>query len=489
MMKVVKIALIPVILILLIYLGFVLFSRDDVEDAIEHYDDQEYIEAIQILNDLMKVVDYEEGERVMYYRCRAINRLAAQLQEEYKEELEELSKEGIPEKEKREIQKSLELKLDDINRDIGGDLTLLLDKRGMIVSRGKFYDDFIARYKGSRLIEDLDYEELQKIARTERHKLIDAVVNFHQRYPATPYISHLVKMLFHCFQKGDVQVKGNQDFLRKLILQFARRYPTSSEFYRIYTCDGEGVNMRNSPGIEGGVVSKAERGEILIQLEKSMDTFQVGDTRDYWYRVMRLSGHQGWIFGKFLKPLDLPRLEEEAVEEEWSLEEFFTDWRDSHTPKNWVHLENTDSSTISFVSKDGITVVRVHAPKGKASGLFRRSVSKGVFALETRARFVTGDAITIIAFVRYDGRLFYLKLLDEEIETSGRKIPLHTADWHVYRLESDDGKLARLSVDGEIISSRINPVVDARYITSGIICLSSSRESASLAEMEYVKIR
>jgi hypothetical protein len=489
-MRVVKFILIPLIIIILVYVGIVIFIEDDIEDAIDLFEEEEYVDSIKILNELIKVVGYEEGERVYYYRCKAINELSSQLEEEFGDELEEIGRKSDDEKEREGVKKYLEERIGEINNITGGDLALIHDKgRGNIISRGGFYDDFVSRYKGSRLIEDLDFEELQKIEKTESHKLFDAIVNFHRKYPNTSYISHLIKMLFKGFQRGDFNITGKQDFLEKLILQFARRYPTSSEFYRIYTCDADSVNVRNSPGIDGDIVSKTDKGEILIQLEKSMDSFQIGDTRDYWYRVASLKGYQGWIFGKFLKPLNISSFSREVLEEKWSLEEYFNEWIDSNTPKNWVHLLNSDTSTISFSSIRDLTVVKLNSLKGSLSGLYRRSITKGVFAIESKARFVDGDSAILVAYARYDGKVFYIKLMEEEIETSGRRIPLHTSDWHRYRLESDDGMLARLSVDGEVISSRISPVTSETFTMKGVYCLYSAENDRSLVEMEYIKIR
>ncbi len=489
-MRIVKFIIIPLVVILLVYAIIAIFIGDDIEDAIDLFEEEEYVDSIKVLNELIKVVDYEKGERLYYYRCRAINELSSQLEEEFREELQEIGHKGGDEKKRKRVKEYLEKKIDEINRLTGGDLVLIHDKgKGGIISRGNFYDDFVARYKGSRLIEDLDFEELQKIEKTESHKLFDAIVNFHMKYPNTSYLSPLMKMLFKGFQRGDFNVKGKQDLLKKLILQFAARYPTSSEFYRLYTCAADSVNIRNSPGIDGDIVSKTDKGEILIQLEKSMDTSQIGDTRDYWYRIASLRGYQGWIFGKFLQPLDISNFDQEVLEEKWSLEEFFNEWIDSNTPKNWVHIPNSDKSTISFSSMRSMRIVKLNSLEGSISGLYRRSLTKGVFALESKARFIDGDSTILIAYVRYDGRVFYIKLMEEEIETSGRRIPLHTSDWHRYKLDSEDGKLARLSVDGEVISSRISPVTSKIFTMKGIYCLYTAENERSIAEVEYIKIR
>ncbi|HOS41846.1 MAG TPA: hypothetical protein PLG31_19110, partial [Spirochaetota bacterium] len=61
--------------------------------------------------------------------------------------------------------------------------------------------------------------------------------------------------------------------------------------------------------------------------------------------------------------------------------------------------------------------------------------------------------------------------------------------WHEYRLESEDGAFARLIVDGEVISSRINPVRNAAYRSTGIYCLFAPAGVIGAAEMEYIKLR
>ena len=91
-MRVVKFFLIPLIVVVLVYVGMVIFIDDDMEDAIDLFEEEEYVDSIKILNELIKVVDYDEGERVYYYRCRAINELSSHLEDELREDLEKLGR-------------------------------------------------------------------------------------------------------------------------------------------------------------------------------------------------------------------------------------------------------------------------------------------------------------------------------------------------------------------------------------------------------------
>ncbi len=488
-----RIALVGLIVLVLggaVFLISLLFRGATLESAIEKYDDGRYLGSLQVLKKLSLAADYEKGERIYYYRCRAINALAEELEKKYDDELRALSRgnedRGAGAKEKKYLDK----KLAGINAKIDGDLALVIDKKhSRIVSRGTFYDEFVARYKGSRYIEDLDFEELRIVERVERDKLLNAVSNFYGKYPQTFYVSSIVKMIFKGLQEGNLSVKGREDLLKGLIIEYGKKYPTSAEIQRIYLCSGNDVNLRNSAGTEGGIVGKVRKDEILVQLEKSMDTFQVGDVRDYWYRVASLSGLSGWIFGKFLTPLDVKPYMAGSSRQSWSIEDYFTEWDDSFTPKSWMHIAGGDKASISFAVHGDSRIIKINSPKGKPAGLFRRFDTGSSFALCTRARFIAGDSLIVFAYVVKSGMVYYLRLRDEEIDLSGRKIPLHTSEWHEYILESDNGSQAKLSVDGEVILNRVPPV-DAKFFPErGVYCLYSGENEASLGEMEYIKMR
>ena len=83
----------------------------------------------------------------------------------------------------------------------------------------------------------------------------------------------------------------------------------------------------------------------------------------------------------------------------------------------------------------------------------------------------------------------HITLRDEKIECNGRIIPLHTADWHEYRLESDNGQFCRLVIDGEVISGRIEPVASKEFQLRGIYALCSLPNEESKGEMEFIRIR
>ncbi len=474
----------------IVFLVIWLLTGDSLEKAIDRYESGRYEASLVMLGRLAPKADYETGERIHYYRCRAINGLAEKLEKKYDDELRAASLENesaaVRDREKR----YLESRLAKINAKTGGDLALVMGrKRSRIVSRGGFYDEFLARYKGSRYIEELDFEELKKIARTERSKLLGAIANYYERYPGTFYLSSIVKMIMGGLQDGDIAVKGREDLLKQLIVEYGSRYPTSADVHRFYQCTGEDVNLRNAAGVEGQIVGKVKRGEILVQLEKSMDTAQVGEVRDYWYRVAGLSGLRGWIFGKFLEPLEMKAPEGEARARAWSIEDHFAEWDDSNTPKNWIHVPGADRSAISFALRGDSRIVKLSSPRGRTAGLFRRFDAGASFALCARARFVAGDAVTLFAHRMKNGRLYYLRLRDEEIELSERRIPLHTSDSHEYILESKDGQSARLLVDGEVVLSKLPPVEGRELAERGIYCLFSDEKRSSLCELEYIKIK
>ena len=248
--------------------------------------------------------------------------------------------------------------------------------------------------------------------------------------------------------------------------------------------------MRNSPGLNGALAGKTLMDEILIQLEKSMDTMQVGDTRDYWYRVSTLKGRRGWIFGKFLKPVDIQGLAAENKLEAWSMEDFFTAWTDSNTPENWTHIDGADKTAVIF-KKQAAGNLLVFRSKGQApTGLFSRLNTTRSFRLLIRARFVSGAPVIFSAYLIEKDFVYIIKAESEKIEVNGRSIPLKTSDWHNYELSSDDGKFASLTVDGQLISGRIPAVSDSLFSNRGIymLCRQTGNGETS-AEIEFIKVR
>lgn len=490
MKNVFKIGAIVLCIGIIVFLISLLFRGGDIETAIDRYDDGKYLSSLKLLKKLSRTADYEAGERIYYYRSRAINGLAEYLEKKYSDELKAVAFENDNVRERERNKKRLESKLAEINSEIDGDLALVPDKKNArILSRGKFYDEFVARYKGSRYIEDLDFEELLKVDRAEREKLLNAIANFYGKYPDTFYMSSVVKMIFRGLGEGSIAIKGREDLIKNLVVEYGRRYPTSAEIQRIYTCNGSDVNLRNSSGVDGGIIGKVRKDEILIQLEKSMDTIQVGEIRDYWYRVASLGGLNGWIFGKFLTPLDLASIPANTQKQTWSVEDYFKDWDDSNTPQSWMHIPDADKSSISFIVHGDSRIIKLNSTKGKRAGLFRRFASGSSFVISGRARFVAGDSFVLFANVLKNGRVYYLRIKDEEIDLSGRKIPLHTSDWHEYVLESSDGTQAKLLVDGELLLNRIPPVDSKAFQEKGIYCLYSGEDEYSVGEMEYIKIR
>lgn len=481
---------IAVLAVAILIAGYFIFRKDDLESAIGTFENGNYQEAIIRLNRLARTADYDTGEKIYYYRCRAINGLATKLEDKYADELAEIGREKKDTEDYRETKKDIEEHLAGINKKIEGDLTLVpAMKKSRIIPRGRFYDEFAARYRGSSLIEDLQFESIQNMGKTDPEKLVPAMINFYSKYPTTDYLSSMVRILFDGLQNGSLTASGNEEILWEMICAYVKRYPTSPETGKLYTCIGEDVNMRNSPGVDGKLVGKIAKDEILLQLEKSMDTSQVGDVRDYWYRVASLKGPRGWLFGKFLKPVDLSQIKESAPEEEkWTLDEQFADWGDSHTPASWTHVPGSDAAGINFSMKGGKKIAEINSAKGTETGLFSRYNATRAFTITARARFTGGEAVTIFAYVP-GGSAFYVRLTPTRVEVSGRTIPFATAEWHDYTMSSDDGRYARLIIDGETVSSRIEPVQSKNFVTRGIYCLYSPKEVHSKGEMEFIKAR
>jgi len=466
-----------------------LTAKTELEEAVAEYDDGDYVEALRLLNSLAPRVQYEKGEVVYYYRCKALNRLAERTERRFEDELALVASPGTPKDRRERELRDLEEELGEINGEVQGDLRVAVSGGvGRIIPGGRFYDEFASRYKGSRYIEDLDFEEVEKIERGDRGRLLGALGNFYAKYPRTSYLSQVIRILFTNLEKTGVDLSTRTDMLTDMIVDYGRRYPTSSEMHRIFTCRGDGVNLRSAPGVQGKVVGKAAKDEILIQVEKSMDTAQVGDTRDYWYRVMSLRGLQGWIFGKFLAPLDMSKYGGVDAAESWTFEESFGEWSDSNTPKNWLHVPGGDTFAVLFYEKDGRRLAKLSSAAEGSAGLYRRVPGSRGFTLRARGRFVSGDSVVLVAFSAGSG-YYGVRLGRGELDVSGRKVPMNTGEWHDYTIASDDGRFASVSVDGELLLNRIPPERDANFAAPGIYSLVSKKGESSSAELEFVRLK
>jgi hypothetical protein len=295
-------------------------------------------------------------------------------------------------------------------------------------------------------------------------------------------------MLFSIMQSGSGIVE-NEKFILKAIASYARKFPSAAETGKIFMSKSDNVNLRNSPGVEGKPVGKTTKGEILFQLEKSMDTTQIGDTRDYWYRVSTLKGLKGWIFGKFLVPADITKSAGLPDDEVWTLEENFTDWEDSNTPKNWSQVNDSDKSPISFTAFKNSKILKTVPKQSILSGLFRKYNFPKAFTVSTSARYLSGKSVTIFALSYSQDKVYLLRLTSDSAEICGRNIPINGSDWHEYKLESLDGNLASFYIDGELVSARIPSVKNQLFPLKGIYIMHSSPEDTGAAEMQYFKLR
>lgn len=488
-LKVLAIAVIAGVIVGIIALVVKLTAKTEYEKAIAEYDDGDYKDSLRILNSLTGKLDFEKAEVVYYYRCKAINRLAEKLEKKFDDELAVISSPSEAKDRKERETRYVEERLQKINEELGADLKIVVvGNAGKIVSGGKYYDEFVARYKGSGYIEDLDFEELENLQKRDPARLTGAIFGFYEKYPRTGYLSQLVGILFENIDKTGPSVSDRGDVLTRLMIEYLRRYPTSSQVHKLFTCKGEGVNLRNSPGVQGKIVGKIARGELLIQVEKSYDVAQVGDVRDYWYRVMNQRGQQGWIFGKFLSPFDVSRFALQESKEIWSFEEHFTEWFDSHTPKNWNHLDGAEVSSIGFFNIGAKKITRLMS-NGNPTGLYRRTTGARVFSIQSRGRFVAGDEVVLFAYSMGSGGFFSLVLSSEGIDVLGRKLPLATNLWHDYTIVSDDGRFAQVMVDGDLVLNKIPPQKGSEFAHPGLYCLRAKSGAKTTLEVEYIKFR
>jgi len=469
--------------------GIIYVSGTDMDDAIEQFEGGDYDDALVIIKKLFPLAKYDAKERMYYYRIRSVNGLADELEKKYDDELLEaaLEKKGTPEYD--EAFAYLNKKLKGYNDDLGTDLKVHpARKQSRIISGGSFYNTFVARYRGSRYIEDLDYEELKRIVKTTPERIITASIAYYLKYPGSSYTAHLVKYVFGALEKG-AKIPGDaKDGLKSLLVSYGKQYSTSPEMNRLFDIKGEGINIRSSPGVDAGRVGSVSAGDLAIQLAKSMDTTQVGDIRDYWYHIATLEGKKGWIFGKFLTRLDMSRFKESSAEIPWGFEDLFSAWSDSNTPEQWNHISEAHALAISFRKEVNRSMVQLKAPADKTAGLYNRYPATRAFTIEAEGRHLKGS-LTLFAYVTDQGTSFRIDLSEETVHVNGRSIPAHAGEWHTYRLESTDGKFATLYIDNDMVSGRIPAIKEAPFSTRGIYCLVSAKGNESEGELRSVKVR
>lgn len=487
-----KSALITIILILagiIFLITFFSIKNDDLESSIKKFERGNYISSIIAFNNIKGTLSYEDGEKISYYRCMAINNLAEELEEKYSKYLKAAIIEKRGTSGYTRAREKIEEKLSAINKETGADLQLVeATKVSGIIQGGKFYNEFLSNYRGSPFIEDLDFLEFKSSVKKEPAKLFHIAGKFYSSYPDSNYIPKIVSMIFVSMHQGETVQAITDNRIGEMILNFAAKYPTSQEASRIYMPDGDSVNLRDSPGLTGNPAGKTIKDEVLIQLEKSMDTVQIGDTRDYWYRVATLRGIKGWIFGKFLKPFDPDLIDAASADETWALDDNFQSWTDSNTPESWMHIIDGEKSYINFRKDGDKKILVLNASEGSKGGLFSRFTRAREFKLKVKARFASGSPVVITAFSPGKNNSYILSLGNDSINLNGRIIPFNTANWHVYEVFSENQNFASLSIDGQIVSGRIPPVLDNRFSQQGTYLMNSDGE-AVLCELEFIKIR
>ncbi len=461
-----------------------------VESAITDYEDGDYIDAIISLNTLVKTANYETGEKIYYYRCKSLNTLAEELEKDYEDELKSASLENKDKPEFEKYKQKIEKKLRSINSKTGGDLEFIpAAKKSRIAPKGIFYNEFASRYRGSQFIEDLDFYEIKKSVASDQARLFDYLNRFYKKYPGTNYTPQMITIVFEAIKDGAPGMEPNSEFLKNMIYNYAAKYPTSQEVSRLYISAGDSVNLRNSPGVTGAPAGKTVKDELLIQIEKSLDMMQVGDARDYWYRVSTLRGVKGWIFGKFLKPLDIQSITTSNQMEVWSVEDYFTAWSDSNTPENWNQMKDSDAGAISFkkVSNGNIVIFKSRGIAG--TGLYSRINTSRTFKIMVRGRFVSGAPVILTAYSIEKGESYSIKLDGEKVDVNGRSIPIKGTDWHNFELASEDGRFAMFSIDGQMVSGRIPSVTENVFSDRGIYLLYQPAGGVSSCEVEFIKIK
>jgi len=448
-----------------------------IDNAIEYIDSGNYKKALKVLNTLAKTSGYEDGERIYYYRLKALLGFINELNEDYADECKEIQK-----TKNKKIESKLKAKLEEINKETEADLILVTDPECYISMGGTLYDEFVSLYPGSRYIESIDFDMLQFIM-SKHPGTINPVIEFYKRYPETTYLSSLVNMVLKALGNPKIELKGHAEKLTEMIQNFCNKYHASAEYYRLFRCKGENVNLRDSAGTHGQITGKLNKGEFVIQLERSMDSVQIGDVRDYWYRVVSVSGSRGWVFGKFLERIEPMTKNLVSEDEGFTIDEHFSEWIDSHTPKGWQHMYPGFEEAISFTKRKDIHIVKLDS--GEKGGLYKKTGSFQNMVCKVKGRLLSGNVI-LAGVVGYGGLAAVITLLPEEVDVCGYKIPYTTTQWHEYELRSE-GKTLSLFIDGELVARKINTKKHDLLKSSGIYILVCGTKTQ--AEIEYIRIK
>lgn len=447
------------------------------DDAIRYIDNGSYSKALKTLETLAKTSNYEDGERIYYYRLKALLGFINELNEDYADECSEIAK-----TKNKKIEEKLKNKLEALNKKSGLDLILVTEPVCYIYTGGKLYDEFVSLYPGSRFIEAIDFDMLQfmmgKLSGT-----INPIMEFYKRYPETTYLSSLVTMLLKAMANPKVEVKGHSEMLALMLQNYCNKYSSSAEYYRLFKCKGENVNLRDSAGTHGQITGKLNKGEFVIQLERSMDSVQIGDVRDYWYRVVSVSGSRGWVFGKFLERIEPVEGAIAQNEENFTIDEHFNEWIDSHTPKGWQHVFAGFEGVVSFTKLKDKNIVKIDAVQ--KGGLYKKTGSFQNMVCRVKGRLIEGNVI-LAGVVGYAGMSAVITLLPEEVDVCGYKIPYTTTQWHEYELRSE-GKTLSLYIDGELVARKINAKKHDMLKSSGIYILVC--DGKGKAEVEFIRVK
>ncbi len=447
------------------------------DDAIRYIDNGSYSKALKTLERLAKTSNYEDGERVYYYRLKAMLGFINELNEDYADECSEIGK-----SKNKKIEEKLKNKLEALNKKSGLDIMLVTDPVCYIYTDGKLYDEFVSLYPGSRFIEAIDFDILQ-FTMSKQSGTINPIMEFYKRYPETTYLSSLVTMLLKAMANPKVEVKGHSEKLALMLQNYCNKYSSSAEYYRLFKCKGENVNLRDSAGTHGQITGKLNKGEFVIQLERSMDSVQIGDVRDYWYRVVSVSGSRGWVFGKFLERIEPVTGAIAQNEENFTIDEHFNEWTDSHTPKGWQHVFTGFEDVMSFLKLKDKNIVKIDT--NEKGGLYKKTGSFQNMVCKVKGRLIEGNVI-LAGVVGYGGMAATITLLPGEVDVCGYKIPYTTTQWHEYEMRSERKTLS-LYIDGELVARKINPQKHNLLKSSGIYILIG--DGRAKAEIEYIKVK
>ncbi|MBX7059756.1 MAG: SH3 domain-containing protein [Leptospirales bacterium] len=74
---------------------------------------------------------------------------------------------------------------------------------------------------------------------------------------------------------------------------------------RTRSISADGVRIRTEPSLSGNVIGSYNKGDTVIELERTHDLQTIDGRTAVWVKVIRACSNPGWVFGAFVAPENL----------------------------------------------------------------------------------------------------------------------------------------------------------------------------------------